>query len=166
MSLADVKKINETIATFEKKDAGGKCLKDGYVALYIFGFCKASTNAAVLSYCQVVDPGFFVNKLIDFDDEEKVQVIIDTVRRHVDYSSIHPHDDIECLKIVLGYVGRNAVRHRMYCEGNFLRNCPQALVAWVLPIDGFRHQWVESRYICRLAWECQDGRSATSHWAS
>lgn len=117
-SVADVKKINKTIATFEKKGADGKCLKDGYAALYIFGFCKASTSATVPSYCQVIDPGFFVNKLIDFDDEEKVQVIIDTVRRHVEYSSLHPHDDIGCLKIVLGYVGRNAVRHRMSCEGS------------------------------------------------
>lgn len=117
-SVADVKKINKTIATFEKKDAVGKCLKDDYATLYIFGFCKASKTAAVPGYCQVVDPSFFVNKLIDLDDEEKVQAIIDSVRRHVDYSSIHPYDDIECLKIVLGYVGRNAVRHRMYCEGN------------------------------------------------
>lgn len=30
-SVADVKKINKTIATFEKKDAGGKCLKDSCV---------------------------------------------------------------------------------------------------------------------------------------
>jgi hypothetical protein len=117
-SVADVKKIKKTIATFEKKDAAGKCLKDGYAKLYIFGFCSAKTTTSVPSYCQVVHPGFFVNKLIDLDDEEKLQVIIDSVRRHVDYSSIHPHDDIDCLKIVLGYVSRNAVRHRMCCEGS------------------------------------------------
>jgi len=117
-SVADAKKVNKTIETFEKRDAGGKCLKDGYAALYIFGFCKASTTATVPSYCQVISPGFFLDKLVDLGDEEKVQTIIDSVRRHVDYSSIHPYDDIECLKIVLGYVGRNAVRHYMSCEGN------------------------------------------------
>lgn len=117
-SVANANKIKKTIATFEKKDAHGKCLKDGYAVLYIFGFCKASKTAIVPSYCQVVGPGFFVDKLVDLDDEEKVQTIIDSVRRHLDYSSIHPYDDIECLKVVLGYVGRNAVRHYMSCEGN------------------------------------------------
>lgn len=117
-SVADVRKINKTISTFEKKDAAGKCLKDDYAKLYIFGFCKASKTADVPSYCEIIDPSFFVNKLIDLDDEEKVQAIINSVRRHVDYSSIHPYGDIECLKIVLGYVGRNAVRHRMCCEGS------------------------------------------------
>lgn len=117
-SVADVRKIKKTIAAFEKKDVAGKSLKDGYAALYIFGFCKASGTVAVPSYCQVVDPRFFINKLIDLDDEERVQAIIDSVSHHVDYSSIHPHGDIDCLKIVLGYVGRNAVRHRMNCEGN------------------------------------------------
>ncbi|SOY83455.1 conserved hypothetical protein [Cupriavidus taiwanensis] len=117
-SVADAKKIKKTIETYEKKDGAGKCLKDGYATLYIFGFCKASTDATVPSYCQVVGPGFFVDRLIDLDDEERVQAVIDSVRRHVDYSSIHPYDDIECLKIALGYMGRNAVRHRMSCEGN------------------------------------------------
>ena len=117
-SVADARKINKTIATFERKDVAGKCLKDSYAALYIFGFCKASRSATVPSYCQVIGPDFFVDKLVDLDDEEKVQAIIDSVRRHVDYSSIHPYDDIECLKIVLGYVGRNAVRHYMSCEGS------------------------------------------------
>ncbi|WP_336681992.1 hypothetical protein [Dickeya chrysanthemi] len=43
---------------------------------------------------------------------------MDSIRRHVDYSSIHPYDDIDCLKIILGYVSRNAVRHYMSCEGS------------------------------------------------
>jgi hypothetical protein len=117
-SVADTKKIKKTIATFEKKNAAGKCLKDGYASLYIFGFCKASRTAIVPGYCQVVGPDFFISKLVDLDDEEMVQTIVDSVHRHVDYSSLHPYDDIECLKIVLGYVGRNAVRHYMSCEGN------------------------------------------------
>lgn len=117
-SVADTRKIKKTIKTFEKKDSAGKSLKDGYAVLYIFGFCKASTTTTVPSYCQVVDPSFFIDRLIDIEDDEKVQMIIESVRRHVDYSSIHPYDDIECLKIMLGYVGRNAVRHYMCCEGN------------------------------------------------
>ncbi|MYN11235.1 SMEK domain-containing protein [Pseudoduganella aquatica] len=117
-SVADAKKIKKTIETFEKKNSAGQSLKDGYATLYIFGFCRAASATKVPSYCKVIDPSFFVNKLIDFDDEEKVQLVLDSVRRHVDYSSLHPYSDIECLKIILGYVGRNAVRHYMSCEGN------------------------------------------------
>lgn len=117
-SVADAKKINKTIATFEKTNTAGKSLKDGYSKLYIFGFCDASKTATVPSYCRVIGPGFFISKLVDLNDDEKVQMVIDSVRRHVDYSSLHPYDDIECLKIVLSYVSRNAVRHSMSCEGN------------------------------------------------
>jgi hypothetical protein len=117
-SVAGTAKINRTIAAFEKKDAAGKCLKDEYTTLYIFGFCKASRSVTVPNYCHVVGPSFFINRLIDLNDEERVQMIIDSVRHHVDYSAVHPYDDIECLKIALGYVARNAVRHYISCEGN------------------------------------------------
>ncbi|MDP9605111.1 UNVERIFIED_ORG: hypothetical protein J2W38_004924 [Variovorax paradoxus] len=117
-SVADTRKIGKTIEAFEKKGANGKCLKDDYASLYIFGFCKTSKPANLPSYCQVVGPGFFVDKLVDLDDEEKVQLIINTVRNQVDYSSIHPYGDVDCLKIVLGYVNRSAVTHRMSCEGS------------------------------------------------
>lgn len=117
-SVADTKKVKKTIATFEKKDDTEKSLRDGYDVLYIFGFCRAANTASVPAYCRVVDPGFFMNQLIDLDDEGKVQIILDSVRRHLDYSSLHPYDDVSCLKIILGYVGRNAVRHHMSCEGS------------------------------------------------
>ncbi|VFS07136.1 Uncharacterised protein [Citrobacter koseri] len=117
-SVANAAKIKKTIETFEKKDKNGKSLRDSYAVLYIFGFCKTSKDVIVPNYCKVVDPGFFLNRLIDFDDEEKIQVVIDSIRRHLDYSSIHPYGDIDCLKIILGYVSRNAVRHYMSCEGS------------------------------------------------
>jgi len=116
-SVADAAKIKKTIESFEKADSSGKSLRDKYAKLYIFGFCKASKPKVIPSYCQVIGTGFFVNKLIDLDDEVSIQIAIDSIRRHVDYSSIHPYDDVRCLKIVLGYVGRNAVRHYMCCEG-------------------------------------------------
>ncbi|WP_193087966.1 SMEK domain-containing protein [Advenella sp. FME57] len=118
-SVADARKIKKTITTFEKTDSAGQSLLHEYASLYIFGFCKISDTVEVPSYCKVVGPGFFVNKLVDLDDEEAIQTIVDSIRRHVDYSSLHPYSDIECLKIVLGYVGRNAVRHYVSCEGNF-----------------------------------------------
>ncbi|MHA7592383.1 hypothetical protein ACX64K_11005 [Yersinia ruckeri] len=117
-SVANAAKIKKTIETFEKKDKNGKSLRDSYAVLYIFGFCKISKDVIVPNYCKVVEPSFFLNRLIDLNDEEKIQVVIDSIRRHVDYSSIHPYDDIDCLKIILGYVSRNAVRHYMSCEGS------------------------------------------------
>ena len=39
-SVANATKINDTIATFEKKDAAGKSIKGDYASLYIFGFCN------------------------------------------------------------------------------------------------------------------------------
>ena len=117
-SVADAKKIRKTLEMFEKTDASGKSLKDGYRTLYIFGFCKASRIKQIPSYCKVIDPSFFVNKLIDLDDETRVQMILDTVRRHLDYSSVHPYEDSRCLEIALHYVSRSAVRHLMSSEGS------------------------------------------------
>lgn len=117
-SVADARKIKKTIVAFEKKDSAGVSLKESYASLYIFGFCKVSQRASIPGYCQIVDPGFFISRLVDLDDEERVQAVIDAVRHHVDYSSIHPYGDIDCLRIALSYVSRNAVRHRMSCEGN------------------------------------------------
>jgi hypothetical protein len=117
-SVADAKKIRDTIAAFEKKDATGKSIKDGYAKLYILGFCKASKTAKVPPYCEVIDPSFLVTRLIDADDENKIQMVLDSVRRQTNYPSLHPYSDIECLKIMLVGIGRNAIRHRMEAEGD------------------------------------------------
>lgn len=116
-SVADAKKIKDTIEMFEKQDANGKSLKGSYDTLYIFGFCKTS-SVKTRDYCQVIDPGFLLNELIEHDDEGKVQLVINAIRRHLDYSSLHPYADIDCLKIMLSHIGRNAIRHYMSCEGD------------------------------------------------
>lgn len=122
-SVANARKIKDTIAKFEAKDANGRSLKDEYPTLYIFGFCNVSTGTAATQrdYCHVIGPDFFINRLIDLGDEGKVQSVIDAVRHHVDYSSLHPYSDIGCLTIMLGYIGRNAIRHRMSCEGSIAK---------------------------------------------
>lgn len=117
-SVADAAKVKKTIEAFEKKNASGKSLKDTYAKLYIFGFCKTTKFKVTQNYCQVIGPDFFVNKLVDLDDEAAIQLIVDSIHHHIDYSSLHPHDDLDCLKIALGYISRNAVRHHMSCEGN------------------------------------------------
>lgn len=117
-SNASASKIKKTISAFEKKDSAGRCFADKYSSLYIFGFCKSSTKAVVPSYCKVIGTDFLVGTLIDLNSELPVQEMLESVRHHVDYSSLHPYGDVECLKIVLAYVGRNAIRHRMVCEGS------------------------------------------------
>ena len=117
-SVADAAKVKKTIEAFEKKDANGKSIKDEYAKLYIFGFCKHTKQPKVPAYCEVIGPGFLVDQLTNLGDEGAVQDVLDAIRRHVDYSSIHPYDDVACLEIALVYIGRNAVRHFMSCEGD------------------------------------------------
>ena len=117
-SVASPAKIRTTIESFKKTDPSGRSLKDDYTTLYIFGFCKASTLKNLPEYCLVIDPGYFVQRLIDLNNEEILQQVVDAIRSHADYSSLHPHDDLSCLKIVMGYLSRNAVTHPMLHEGS------------------------------------------------
>lgn len=117
-SLADANKIKDTITAFEKPDASGKSLKDQYKKLYILGFCKASKTKKIPAYCEVIDPSYLTDLLIDTDSEEIIQKVLNSIRQHNDYSSLHPYQDVSCLHIMLSYIGRNAVRHPMHCEGN------------------------------------------------
>ena len=57
--------------------------------------------------------------LIQCKSADAIQDVIDAVRRHHDYSKLHPFDDINCLKIVLNCVDRNAVKHDRRSEGNY-----------------------------------------------
>ncbi|MBB5530942.1 hypothetical protein GGD72_001720 [Stenotrophomonas maltophilia] len=117
-SVANATKVKKTIEVFEKKAPNGTSIKDSFAKLYIFGFCEHTKRAAVPTYCEVIGPGFLLDRLVDLGDEAPVQEILDSIRRHLDYGSIHPYDDVECLRIALGYISRNAVRHFMSCEGD------------------------------------------------
>ncbi|MBB1626228.1 SMEK domain-containing protein [Achromobacter sp. UMC71] len=117
-SVANAAKVKKTIEAFEKKAPNGTSIKDSFAKLYIFGFCKHAKRAEVPTYCEVIGPGFLINRLVDLGDEVPVQDILDAIRRHLDYGSIHPYDDVACLRIALGYISRNAVRHFMSCEGD------------------------------------------------
>ena len=113
-SNATPRKINETITKFENHN-----LDKVYDKLIILGFCRAS-NAKVPHYCQVMDMDHATKLLIQCTDLDAIQNVIDATRRHHDYSKLHPFDDLNCLKIVLNCVDRNAIKHRMSCEGNYL----------------------------------------------
>ena len=117
-SVADAGKVKKTIDAFEKKNLNGASIKDGFAKLYIFGFCKHTKRAEVPTYCEVIGPGFLIDRLVNLGDEVPVQDALDAIRRHLDYASIHPYDDVACLQIVLGYISRNALRHSMSCEGD------------------------------------------------
>lgn len=116
-SNASPAKIDKTIEAFEKVNNSGTSLKDKYSVLYIFGFCKASKHP-IPCYCKVIDPSYFIGELCDKADEEQIQNMINAVRRHHDYSSLHPWQDSDCLEIILNTINRNAIKHSMSCEGN------------------------------------------------
>lgn len=110
-------KINKTITAFEKKNESGVSLKDKYSVLYIFGFCKASKHS-VPSYCKLIDTSYLVGELCDNADEDMIHDMLDAIRRHQDYTSLHPWNDKDALEIILNVINRNAIKHRMICEGS------------------------------------------------
>lgn len=116
-SNASSAKIDKTIKAFETKSDAGISLKDGYSTLYIFGFCKSSKHP-VPTYCKVIDPSYFIGELCDRADEDQIQNMLNAVRRHLDYSSLHPWNDKDSLEIILNTINRNAIKHMMSCEGN------------------------------------------------
>ncbi|MCX2707476.1 MULTISPECIES: SMEK domain-containing protein [Pseudomonas] len=116
-SNASPAKIEKTIKAFESKNEAGVSLKDSYATLYIFGFCKASKSPTP-AYCKVIDPSYFIGELCDKADEDKIQSMLNAVRRHHDYSSLHPWNDKDSLEIILNTINRNAIKHMMSCEGN------------------------------------------------
>lgn len=116
-SNASPAKIDKTIKAFEKKNDAGVSLKDSYSTLYIFGFCKASKHPTP-AYCKVIDPSYFIGELCDKADEDQIQSMLNAVRRHHDYSSLHPWNDKDSLEIILNTINRNAIKHMMSCEGN------------------------------------------------
>lgn len=44
--------------------------------------------------------------------------MLDAIRRHQDYASLHPWSDKDSLEIILNVINRNAIKHRMSCEGS------------------------------------------------
>lgn len=114
-SNADAKKINHTISKFEKFGLDKK-----YDKLLIFGFLKSSKSLKnIPSYCSVISVGDLISILTDKNDEELIQKVRDCILQHTDFSKIHPYDDLNCLKIVLNYIDRNAIKHKISCEGSY-----------------------------------------------
>ncbi len=111
---ADAKKIKHTVKQFEKFK-----LNNQYQELYIFGFLKCTNFKDYPSYCKVIKVSDLISLITDMNDEEIVQEIIDIVQQHSDFSRIHPYDDLDCLKIILNYIDRNAIKHKIYCEGSY-----------------------------------------------
>lgn len=116
-SNASPAKIDKTIKAFETKNDAGVSLEDSYSTLYIFGFCKSAKHS-VPTYCKVIDPSYFIGELCDKADENQIQNMLNAVRRHQDYSSLHPWNDKDSLEIILNTINRNAIKHMMSCEGN------------------------------------------------
>ncbi len=112
-SNATTQKIKETIETFKNH-----LLKGKYDKLFIVGFCDAKKTKCYPNVT-VWDMDDIVNRLIDNGSEADVQKAIDAIRRHSDYSKLHPYEENACLEIILNCIDRNAIKHRMICEGSY-----------------------------------------------
>ncbi|CAO3441590.1 hypothetical protein [Azospirillum argentinense] len=110
---ASAQKINKTIKTYEAHD-----LRKDYDKLFIFGFCNAKKPKSLPSYCNIVDMSDIINNTTNNCSNEELQNLCDAIRRHQDYRRLHPWDDKNCLEILLNNIDRNAIKHRMSCEGN------------------------------------------------
>lgn len=118
-SNASPAKIKKTIAAFEKVDKSGKSLKDKYAKLYIWGFCKFSISDNPLpTYCEVIGTEFIIDKLVEQGDTEKVITVFNSIIKHEASLHLHPWEDVDCLKIMLFRINRDAVKHRMIAEGS------------------------------------------------
>lgn len=114
-SNADAKKIRHTISKFKKFN-----LEKTYNKLLIFGFLKSSKKLKdIPPYCSIISVGDLISILTDKNDEELIQEVRDCMLQHTDFSKAHPYDDLNCLKIALNYIDRNAIKHRISCEGSY-----------------------------------------------
>lgn len=112
---ADSSKINDTIKKFQEYELDKK-----YDELFIFGLLECKKKEKYPSFCKLFNVGDLIKILTNMNNEEKIQSVIDIIEQHTDFSKIHPYDDINCLKIVLNCIDRNAIKHKMYCEGSYL----------------------------------------------
>jgi len=107
-------KIKKTIDKFEKLG-----LDKNYDKLIIMGFCKNSKVKDLKSNYSVIGTDEIIQKLIELGEESKIDEVIQMMRQHSDYGRLHPYDDKNCLEIILNIIDRNAVKHRMSCEGSY-----------------------------------------------
>lgn len=113
-TTADAKKIRHTLKMFADHK-----LDSDYDTLIILGFNKRSTLKELPSFCTVLRPADLVSRLADKNDDDLAQDIVDALQQHTDFSRVHPYDDLNCLQIVLRCIDRNAIKHRMVCEGSY-----------------------------------------------
>ena len=111
---ASTAKIMATIEMFEKLGLDKK-----YQRLLIVGFCKNSKGKNLKAKYSVIGIDNIVNRLIEKGNEQLIDEVIQIMRMHTDYGRLHPYDDKDCLEIILNIIDRNAVKHRMSCEGNY-----------------------------------------------
>ncbi|MGA9768196.1 MAG: SMEK domain-containing protein [Blastocatellia bacterium] len=111
---ADAKKVKHTLKMFSKQELSKK-----YDHLIIFGFVRCSGPKELPAFCTVIGIRHLLSIVIDKHDEGMAQDLVDALQQHRDFSRIHPYEDVNCLEIVLNCIDRNAIKHRMICEGSY-----------------------------------------------
>lgn len=107
-------KILKTIYKFEELG-----LDKIYQKLIIVGFCKNSSVKKLKMNYSVIGMDYILQRLIEKSNEQLIDEVLQIMRMHSDYGRLHPYDDKDCLEIVLNIIDRNAIKHRMSCEGSY-----------------------------------------------
>ncbi|HCE2652354.1 TPA: SMEK domain-containing protein [Vibrio parahaemolyticus] len=106
-TTADKKKVDKTIAMYEKK-------KMSYKELIILGF--VSCTKTQFDKARVVDMQYLVNK-IKSASHEKIVEVNNILQRELPINRLSPLRDKNCLEIVLSFLNRSAIRDRGHQEG-------------------------------------------------
>jgi hypothetical protein len=109
---ANKPKINKTIAGFTSRQLG-----QTYTSLVIFG-AKTTKTVTVPPWCTLWDFDDVILALRNSNNQRMVRKVREAFRAHVDYTRLHPYDDVRCLKIILHCIDRNAVKDLGRCEGS------------------------------------------------
>jgi hypothetical protein len=111
---ADATKIKHTLKMFQDHN-----LKVEYDTLIIHGFVSCRKPKNLPQFCSVIKIGELAGLVCDKNDENAAQELLESIQTHTDYAKIHPYHDASCLAIILNCIDRNAIKHRMSCEGNY-----------------------------------------------
>lgn len=112
-SDASTSKRNETIRIFKQNGLDKK-----YNDLRIVGFCSSSKPRKAIPGVKVIGLKEILSglKVVSSTRLESLEV---NLMNSINFSSLHPLRDNDCLQTVMHVLDRDAIRHRVHVEGSF-----------------------------------------------
>jgi hypothetical protein len=112
-SDASAQKRNETIRIFKKKGLDAK-----YTDLRIVGFCRATKPKNPIHGVEVLGPNDVLSGIKAISNTQ-LESLESNLMNSINFSSLHPLRDEDCLQTVMHVLDRDAVRHQVHAEGSF-----------------------------------------------